>query len=389
MSEANRISRKERLLLIALLITYFPCGILFPLAYPAREIVTLVLWVLAIPSLLGWASLALLPAIPNETYGYFAFNLFCVLGTLGVGLNSARMRFAEVKWERIYRFSRWCMAVSVLIAIWQGFDGDSWMEAFPAMSSLGAGRGGGFRPEPSLLAPLLAVHLALVTLLLSAEREDSSIRRRLRIDAVVVVLAAILFTKSISVVIVAGCFVPAFGARLKHILLSGLACAIIAIPLIGSRIDEAIRSGGDLGWMITSALNSWRNVPDILILMNPGSYLFPSNPAEMRTTINSLATMWSPALAWLANTYSTFSAMASTAGLVLTVGVASMGFAIGIKTVGSRGGVRLTWMLIFISNWFILPKYEAAGWVALGLLTLSASQPASVPCVMLSEPSLA
>ena len=109
-------------------------------------------------------------------------------------------------------------------------------------------------------------------------------------------------------------------------------------------------------------------------------YLLPSNPAEVREKLNLFATMWSPTLAWLDNTYSAFSASASTIGILATAALFAAGLVVGFRRVSHASHMRITWLLLYVANWFILPKYEPCGWIGLGLLTAAASiseEPAS------------
>jgi hypothetical protein len=183
----------------------------------------------------------------------------------------------------------------------------------------------------------------------------------------------IAMTRSISVLIVAICFAPCFGLKLKRSLLPivGLSSGtLVAISVFGDRIRQALDdSGGSVTDFISVGVNSWRNIPDLIMIVNYRDFLLPGNAAEIRGKISDLAASWSPSLAWIENTYSTFSAGASTLGLVATTCLFVAGIAVGLRSLSS-GSVRSTWFMLYVANWFITPKFEAAGWVALGLLIL-------------------
>jgi hypothetical protein len=274
---------------------------------------------------------------------------------------------------RIHTLARICMSVSLLLAAWQGLDGESWLQSFPAMFAMGDGRGGGLRTEPSLLACPLAIYLSLVLYRFLQEGLTNQKRRWLATEAAVFCLATVTLTRSLTVVIIAFCFLLAFGARLRYLITWGAVGVLVAVPLFWDRIQDALLGGGEFTYLITTGVGSWRNVPDILILTNLRQYLLPPNPVQTRETINSLAIMWSPLFAWIENTYSAFSACATTIGVVATAILFGAGIVAGFRKVSPSSHLRLAWVMLYLADWFILPKYEACGWVALGMLTAATS----------------
>lgn len=361
------------LLCSAIVVSFFPCGILYPLSYPVREIATLLIWIWAFPSWLGCLSILLLPLLPSDAYGYFAFNVFCVAGTLGTGVRVARWAASPAFAASLHRIAKGCMIVSLVIAAWQGVDGDAWLRAFPAMFAMGDGRGGGLRTEPSLLAPPLAMYLVLVFWRRMQPCLDQKERKKLFLEAGMLGMVTLFLTRSLSVAIILLCFLPAFTMKVKYLVVSGAAGALLAGALFWDRIRDAVSEGGTFGYFITRAVGSWRNVPDVLIFANARDYLLPGNPAELRDKLNMFATMWIPGLAWLDNTYSTFSASASTIGLLATAALFGAGLLIGFRKVSPARHIRATWLLLYFANWFVLPKYEPCGWVGLGLFTAAVS----------------
>jgi len=102
---------------VALLLTFFPRAIFYPLDYPAGELITLCCWLWVFPSRLGWLSLILAPMIPNSTYGYYAFNLLCLVATLAIAIsahNSTELHFKEL--SSLHRFAKGCMLVTLVLA---------------------------------------------------------------------------------------------------------------------------------------------------------------------------------------------------------------------------------------------------------------------------------
>jgi hypothetical protein len=80
--------------------------------------------------------------------------------------------------------------------------------------------------------------------------------------------------------------------------------------------------------------------------------------------------MTSPVMAWIQNTFSTFSAAGVTVGLVGTVTIAVVLLARGLSGL-STASMRLSWLLLFVAAWFFMAKWDPSAWVALGLLPLA------------------
>ena len=357
------------LLLVAFLVNFFPCALLYPVDYPVREVAILLFWILAFPSPLGIASLVLVPLMRSESLGYFAFNLFCILGIFAVTLQSFEWaRTNSMSRLSLHRLARNCLLFSLLLAMWQGQYPDIWLNTFPAMQSLGEGRGSGFRTEPSLLAPLLALYLTFVLWRLSEPQITRKLRNSLVTEGMLLALLTLYFTRSFSVAIVLFFLLPAFVHKIRYLIFSGIAGAGILSVALASRVSDAFSTGGDFTYLITSAVGSWRNVPDIVILANASSYLLPGNPGDLRNKIHMLIAIWNPDYLWLDSTYSMFSACASTLGIIATAVVFAAGLLFFVYVRRQSVQFQAAWLLLYIANWFILPKYDASGWIALGLL---------------------
>ncbi|MGH9343869.1 MAG: hypothetical protein ACRD19_08930 [Terriglobia bacterium] len=362
------------LMLAAILVSFFPCGILYPFSYPVPEIATLCLWIWAFPSPVGYLSLLLLPLFLSGSYGYSSFNLFCVVATLAIGVRFTRQIVAgQPLEERLHRLLRACLVISLFLAAWQAIDGKAWLRVFPAMFALGDGRGAGLREEPSLLAPPLALYLAAVLWRRMRQGLARQKENGLVLEAATLTVATIFLTRSLSVVIVALCFLPAFSKKIRYFFICGGVGTFVVAAVLWDRVRDALSTGGTLAYIITTGVGSWRNVPDILILLNARAYLLPPNPVEIRNQINSLTLSWNPQFYWLDNTYSTFSASASTLGIVATALLFGSGVLLGLRRTSSSGSLRFAWVMLYLADWFILPKYEPCGWVALGLVTVAAS----------------
>ena len=363
---------------IALLLTFFPYGILYPLDYPAGELLTLGCWIWVFPSPIGFLSLVLVPFIPNPTYGYYAFNLFCLVANLSIA--SAAANSTEILLTRIsglHRFARGCMVVTLLIAAIQAItDPYAWMAIFTNMR-LEPGRGAGLRLEPSQLSCLLALYLALVVGRIECVRAlavPPKAQRALLQECVLIILCTLIVTRSLSVLIIAVCFVPVLFIRKKRLfspIVASIVVAIIGSAVLGSRINDAFdTSGGSMGDLITTGVDSWRNVPDILILSNLRDFALPGNPVEVRIKIHTFAVLMSPLLAWIENTFSVFSAGGVTVGVIATGAAMLAGLLAGFRRLTSSLPARTSWLLIYATAWFLMAKWDASTWVVLGLLPL-------------------
>lgn len=363
---------------VALLLTFFPLGILYPLDYPVGELLTLCCWIWVFPSPLGWSSLGLLLLIPTTTYGYFAFNLFCFTANLAIASSAFRSEEFRLKeLTGLHKFARACMVVTLLIAAAQAVtDPYMWMSIFSNIR-LESGRGAGLKFEPSQLASLLALYLVLLAGRIEnmrATRQSLHAQGILFREAIWAILATLALTRSFSVLIIAACFAPVLFIRRKHLLLTisaMLAGAVVGVAVLGDRISEAFQtSGGSMTDLITESVGSWRNIPDMLILTNYRDCLFPGNPSEVRMKINTLAVLMSPALTWIQNTFSAFSAGGVTIGLLATVSLMIGGIAVGLRSLSSSPSTRISWFMIYLAAWFFIAKWDPSAWVALGLLPL-------------------
>jgi len=364
---------------VALLLTFFPYGLLYPLDYPVGELLTLCCWIWAFPSPVGWLAVGLTPLIATETYGYFAFNLFCLTANLSIAWAVSHCEEFDLKnLAGLHRFARGCMAVTLAIAAVQAVTGPYiWTALFPQML-LDFGRGAGLKREPSQLASLLSLYLVLLAVRtenLQTTQEPPTTRKSLLWEAIWVTLATVAVTRSISVLIAAACFGPMLFVRRRHALLTVgaiLAAVCVGVSVLGDRIKAAIGDAdGSMTDLITSSLGSWRNVPDIAIVSNYSAFLTPGNPAEIRAKIKASVVLISPLFAWLENTYSIFAAGGVTAGLLVTLIAFVAGMTIGLRGLSSLPPARASWLMMYLASWFILSKYDPSGWVVLGLLLLA------------------
>jgi hypothetical protein len=361
---------------IALLLTFFPLGILYPLDYPAGELLTLCCWIWVFPSTIGWLSLGLLPMIVNATYGYYAFNLFCLVATLSVAWAASRStEFAAKDLVYLQRFARICMFLTLAIAAIQAItDPYSWVSVFSNIR-LEAGRGAGLKSEPSQLAGLLAIYLALLVGRMEYSRltaQPPKAQRSLLHEGIWAILLTVALTRSFTVLIIVVCFAPVLFMQRKHFLLTASALftgGLVGVSVLGDRIGEAIdTSGGSMTDLVTASIGSWRNIPDILILSNIPDFLFLGNPSEVRIKITTCAVQLSPMLAWIQNTFTTFSAGGVTVGVLATAALFVAGIVLGVKGLSSDRPRRITWIMLYLAAWIILAKWDPTAWVALGLL---------------------
>jgi hypothetical protein len=364
---------------LALLLTFFPYGVLYPLDYPAGELVTLCCWIWVFPSRVGWLSLGLAPLIVNATYGYFAFNLFCLLANLSIAwsaMRSSRIHLPDLTW--LYKYVRACMFVTLALAALQAVTNqDVWMSIFVNMR-LEPGRGAGLKFEPSQLASLLALYLALLRGRMEhvhVSGESLKTHGSLIREGALVMLATVALTRSFSVLIIAVCFAPMLFMQRRNILLavSGLLTGVlVGVSVLGDRISDAFNtSGGSATDLITESVGSWRNIPDVLILSNIGDFLFFGNPSEVRIKITTLAVQMSPVLAWVQNTFSIFSAAGVTIGAVATAVLFVAGIIVGMRGLSSSRPAQISWLLLYLAAWFFMAKWDPSVWIALGLLPLA------------------
>lgn len=365
---------------IALLLTFFSFGLLsiVPLPYPLRDLANLCCWMWVFPSNIWMVCLLLAPLIPTATYGYSAFNAFCLVATLSIGYSA--MRSHEIGFSifvDLFKVARVCMFITVIIALLQVVTGPGpWISIFPDISLGGIGpRGAGIQPEPSLLAGPLAIYCALLVCRLEAVSllgEPIKTRKKLMRESVITVLVVIAVSGSISVLLAAIAIFPALVLRRKRILVPILAISLgvlAAAGIFATRLRETLASAnGSVLALITVASGSWRNVPDIVILQNPADFLAPGNPADIRFKISAHAAELSPGFAWLQNTYSTFAAGATSVGLLVVGFILAGGILLGNRSRSRLYSLSTSWYLLYAYNWFFAPKIEAAGWVALGLL---------------------
>lgn len=367
---------------IALLLSFFPLGMLYPLDYPLRELITLCSWIWVFPSPVSCLGLILTPLLLNENYGYFAFNLFCFIVTIGVAISAARSSEQKMEAMRgtLYKIARLCVFTTIVICILQALSEPAiWSSLFPSMH-LGdeGGRGAGLLSEPSVLAGPLVLYLTLLTSRIHSVRniaQESRQERYSLCEGIFVMLCFVSLSRSISVTIAAAAFLPALFLLRRNWVSSALSAGIglfVGIVTLGGRIRDALidAQGGFLAF-VTVALNSWRNIPDYLILANYPAFLWPTHPADLRTKITTYAFELDPGLSWIQNTYSMFAASASTVGLVAVVLIFLTGAATGLRFTSRSAALRLSWMLLYVYDWFLSPKFDAAGWIALGVLPLA------------------
>ena len=269
------------------------------------------------------------------------------------------------------------MVITLIVAVLQLITGPGpWQAIFPEISLGGiSARGAGIQSEPSLLAGPLAIYCALLICRTEAVvvlSEPVKTRKGLMRESIITVVALIAVSGSISVLLAASSVFPAVMLRRKRILVPMIAVTFSVLAaggIFAVRLRETLSAAnGSVLAMMTIASGSWRNVPDIAILQSPSDFLFPGNPADLRAKISEHAANFSPIFASIQNTYSTFAAGATTVGL-LSLGFTFVGgLLFARKCRSTLASVWISWCLLYVYNWFFAPKFEAAGWVAMGLL---------------------
>lgn len=376
---SRRVPKRSTRIALALILTFFPYLVLYGVPYPGSELLIVATWIWAFPSRIGVASLALLPLVIHPFWGYYAFNLFCIIANCSIAYVIVRgdpLSYTEI--ESAYRTVCRCMAFTAVVCLLQVVsDPAVWMSAIPGII-LPGGRGAGFRSEPSLLAGPLMLYLGIAYLRLRIARINGEARRvqsGIIRTAVFLTVTLLLAAASVSVLVVVLVMLPIAMLRKRRIISSlvfGGSAAFVGIAAFGDRIRAAFQiGGGSFLEAITVGMASWRSIPDIIVLLHFRSYLWPGSPGNIRPKLNDFAFALSPAFYWLESTYSAFAASATTIGLVATAAVMLLGLFAGLKHLRHTPRLGLAWVAIYIAVWFILPKYDACGWIVLGLLPLA------------------
>ena len=363
---------------VSMLLTFFPYAILYPLDYPAAELVTMASWVWVFPSLPGMLTLGILPFVPEVRTGYFAFNLFCICGSISIACAASRRReWTPELVARCYRLARLAMMVTLGICALQAVTNpDMWVAVFSRMVLIDR-RGAGLRLEPSLLAGPFMLYMLLLAWRADATHllgDHAASRSAVLREGFVLMTLMVLATRSVSVLITALVFMPVLVLKRRTLWIAvtaSIAGPSAAMILFGERIQQAQEAGsGSFIDLITVGSDSWRNIPDLLIGLNAGSFMLPGDPTDIRSKINAYAVALDPGLGWIENTYSTFASGATTLGLLAVGGLLAAGLGMGLKRTRASAPLALSWLLLYGTNCFLTPKYEAAGWVVLGMLPL-------------------
>jgi hypothetical protein len=394
MSEQKRAPGKDRGVLakiffpsvsvrfaIAILLTFFPQAFMYPLQYPGSELIALSCWIWVFPSVIGFLSFAAGILIPTEAYGYYAFNVFSVAACLAIAkaaCDSREWRIADL--VKMHKFTKACMLVTLAIAALQvTTDQNAWMSTFEDMK-LEPWRGAGLRSEPSQIGSVLGFYLlVLVARMKTIHRGESvkGLHKKLLTEGLATMLATIALTRSITVLIVAACFLSAlFTVKRRHLKIATIAALAVLGSVwvaLGDRIQDAVASsGGSLTEFMTTGLNSWRNVPDIVILTSPLDFMAPGRPGEVRLRIHDHAVLVSPLLGWIQNTFTSFSASSAALGLVVTGCLILGGLFLGMRKLSSAPAMtKVAWFMAYVSAWFIMAKWDPTMWVVLGMLPLA------------------
>jgi hypothetical protein len=366
-------------LAIAAALTFFPYALMYPLEYPAPELIALSAWIWSFPSWVGFAAFALAPLIPTETYGYYAFNLFCVVANLSIAMSASSSKaWRPSDFETAHKIVRCFMLITLVICAMQVVtDPGLWSAVFPHMV-LEPGRGAGLKLEPSQIGSLLAIYLSVLVARLIATRKgvlSSRTQSQLVREAVQMIVGTVLLTRSLTVLIVACCFLFAlFPIKRKQVLLAAavvLACLAITNVVFGDRLHEAIEtSGGDPTEFITASLSSWRNTPDLLIITDPSDFMMPGKPSEVRLRLHDSAVLLSPLLGWIQNTFTLFSAGGVTLGLPITLICMGGVLVGGLRKLRKSSHLCAVWLLCYVAGWVVLAKWDDAMWLTLGILQL-------------------
>jgi hypothetical protein len=370
MGEAHIMISFQTRFKIALILTFFPCLVLYPLKYPSREMITLVSWLLPFPSLIGGLCVLSLPMMLSETYGYYSFNAICCILTIVLMRSVVRCReFNAEILEDLHHFARLCVIVTIIISAIQNVTNAAlWMHLFPGVT-LSSGRGAGFRTEPASISGPFVIYLSLLVICIASKHKDQvQSCKHLIVEGIVASLSILLVTRSIRTLIIICCFIPIFVLNARYLVFFAFGL-VATFCLFAERLSQDIKSSTTLVGIFTYNANSWRSMPDIALITNWNIFLLPTDPSIIRDKLTSaIISTFGLERFWLKNTYSTFAASVVSFGLIATAVLLLVGLKDGINCLSRPIKLLAVWLMLYIIVWFSTPKFEAGGWIALGFI---------------------
>ncbi len=218
-----------------------------------------------------------------------------------------------------------------------------------------------------MLAAPLAIYLSALVFRL----KDAVGSRRYGIlgEALAVIFAFLVLTRSLSVLITVVCFAPVLGAGLRYALPTcwhaepGRRCRSVRRPpsrrpFKRQRLRSLSAYAG--GWFLAKCPGH----------LNPDKFqriLLPGRPSQLRDDLNTLAMAWLPGFEWLDNTYSTFPPALPPWDCWSPLDLCDRRcFGLEAYAVNCRNAFHVAVAIHCVLVFF--PKYEACGWISLAML---------------------
>jgi len=306
---------------------------------------------------------------------YLSFIWICAISSL-ITFNRIRASFRSRAYSRVllaWLFDKMSQLFLVIIffQFLQHFNvmgiNAVFLRFFPDMAGLDDLKGFAFFSEPSMLAgPLL---LYGVILELHCAFEDEGTRFRAIIRWALTVLTCVALARSLTCALVIIFALTRIFNAAQLLVMGGIFVAPIGL-IFSDRLLEAAGTTGNFSVLdFTTALNSWRTIPDAAIIVHYKEYILPGIQAGLRDRIVAQVSVLSPVFAWIQYLYSYFATYVSTFGFL---GL----FCILISTyrrLASRASAirdHIYICLLLFAMLFLLPKYDISCWVALGLISL-------------------
>lgn len=349
----------KKLFLMAYFSSIFPLVFYYDIPYPIPELVTIVLWLFYFKKYL---LLILVPFILITDYSYFVFNLVCGLSAVAIFSHKNVILFKNLNVNFVNRACLYVIFVACLIQKF-GYGIIEWQSVFPAVQT-DPGRSFGFQVEPSLLGGAIALIHSLI-LFSSYSIGERQSRRAILESTIICGIISLTSASMLTLIIYSLILLITYPRR--SLLFFAFGICFIGFNFYLRLADFGFSEFNFIG--ISNSLNSWRNIPDFAIILNYQDYLLPQNPLYLREKLSRVISGLN-GYDWLENTYSLFSALATTIGLILFFLLLLRFFILHVKKIFRYTKVSIAYPIyfLFIVSLFLVPKYQISIFVALLLM---------------------
>lgn len=242
-------------------------------------------------------------------------------------------------------------AASFIQGLWPEF----WQQLIPNATFLPL-RGPGFQSEPSYLSSIILLYYIQA---LSVKGKHSILAKAL------IFPIGIFLTKSLSVALVAPIYYLYLYRRLGKVPIISLAPIGLYLGLLFfSERLSGLDFQGDIFHSITLGVTSWRNIPDISILTDFGSFLFPSTDhreALLRAVYQQFF------LTWVTFSFSNFSTWVLSFGAI-AVFPFILFLIYRVMTVHNLIQSRSVRLYLLFYCLFFVVKFDPLGWIIIGII---------------------